>query len=265
MDRRRKFWGWGFRASSRRGGRGREPPRPGRATISASRPPRSSGPLASRTSRLPPSADRAARLARAHLRRPIRTSAPRTLRQGLPRRRPRLPGALRPPARRRRPPARRGRGRGACSTGARAPAPRRSRSAAARAWSAASSRASADRAGAVTIDLGALDRVLEVDARLARRADRGRRARPRARGPARARTGSRCATSRSRSSSRRSAAGSRRVRAATSRRSTRTSTISSSRSARHAARRLGDPPPPRLGRRARARTGCSSARRARSA
>ena len=61
---------------------------------------------------------------------------------------------------------------------------------------------------------------------LARRADRGRHLRPRARSAACARTGSRCAISRRASNIRRSAAGSRRAAAATSRRSTRTSTIS---------------------------------------
>ena len=55
----------------------------------------------------------------------------------------RFRGQLRPPARRRRLPRRRGRARGACWPGARTPAPRRSRSAAARASSAASSRWSA--------------------------------------------------------------------------------------------------------------------------
>ena len=152
------------------------------------------------------------------------------LRQGLPRPGARLPRPVRPPARPGRPPARRGRGRAPCSTGARTPGWRRSRTAAAPAWSAASSRAGDGYAGAVTLDLGALDRVLEVDT-----ASRAARIQAGALGPRSrtscARTASRCATSRSRSSSRRWAAGSPPAPAATSPPSTPTSTTSSSRSA----------------------------------
>ena len=81
---------------------------------------------------------------------------------------------------------------------------------------------------------------------LARGADPGRRPRPVARGPARASTGSPCATSRSRSSSRRSAAGSRPAPAATSRRSTPTSTTWSSRCARSPRPAPGRPAAARL-------------------
>ena len=66
---------------------------------------------------------------------------------------------------------------------------------------------------------------------LARRADRGRHLRPRARSAATPALRSRCATSRRASNIRRSAAGLRRAPAATSPRSIRTSTISSSRCA----------------------------------
>ena len=135
--------------------------------------------------------------------------------------------------RRRRVPARRARGRRAARLVRRARAPRRSRTAAARASSAASRRAVGDGyAGAVTIDLRRLDRVLEVDRDVARGADPGRRDRARRSRTSCASTASRCATSRSRSSSRRSAAGSPRARAVTSRRSTRTSTTWWSRSRR---------------------------------
>ena len=93
--------------------------------------------------------------------RALRARHPR-LRQGLPR-----PGAgparpLRQPARRGRLPAPTRPSSSACSNGAPRPARRRSPTAAAPAWSAESSRA-CEQPAAVTIDLGRLDRVLEVD------------------------------------------------------------------------------------------------------
>ena len=174
-----------------------------------------------------------ASLARALHRRPPRARLPRP-RQGLPRRGARLPrrrSTTRPtwsPVRATRPRSRRC--SRWCADGGRGRDPLRRRHQRRRRGRAAG-RATATR-GAVTIDLGALDRVLEVDPVSRRGADPGRRARPVARGPARASTGSPCATSRSRSSSRRSAAGSPPGPAATSRPSTPTSTTWSSRSGR---------------------------------
>ena len=114
--------------------------------------------------------------------------------------------------------AQRGRGRGACSTGAATRATRRSRTAAARASSAASSRGCPASIRASSRSTSARSTACSRSTR-----SRARRAsRPARSGPALedqlARTASRCATSRSRSSSRRSAAGSRRAPAATTRR-----------------------------------------------
>ena len=103
-------------------------------------------------------------------------------------------------------------------------------------------------AGAVTIDLRGLDRVLEVDLRLARRADPGRRDRAWPRGPAAPARPHAAALPAVVRASRRSAAGSRRAPAATSRRSTRTSTTWSSRSARSRRRRDREPAAARVGR-----------------
>ena len=123
-------------------------------------------------------------LARAHLRhRPLRARHA-LLRKGVSRHRPRASGAgstTRPTSSRA--PRDEARRRASCSPGARRRARRRSRSAAARAWSAASSRRRR-RVRAVSIDLGALDRVLEVDeVSRAARIQAGR-ARAGARGPA---------------------------------------------------------------------------------
>ena len=81
----------------------------------------------------------------------------------------------------------------------------------------------------VTIALDRLDRVLEIDEVLARRAHPGRACSGRRSSSSSSRAATRCATSRSRSASARSAAGSSPARAATTRRTTRTSTTSSSR------------------------------------
>ena len=105
-------------------------------------------------------------------RRPARARHPRA-RQGLPRRRPRLPRPDRQPARPRRLPARRGRASRRCSAWCAERERRRSPTAAAPASSAVSSRGIGDDyAGAVSVDLGALDRVLEVDRSRARRGSR---------------------------------------------------------------------------------------------
>ena len=102
--------------------------------------------------------------------------------------------------------------------------------------------------------------------RLARGADPGRGARPGARGPAARRTASRCATSRSRSSSRRSAAGSRPARAATTPRCyTHIDDLVESMRVVTPARRVESRAGCPARARGRARTGCSSARRACSA
>ena len=192
------------------------------------------------------------------LHRPARSRLAR-LRQGLPRRRARLPRPLRPPARRRRAPARRGRRRRAARLVRRAPAWRRSPTAAAPASSAASRRrsATATRARCRSTSAGstACSRSTE---RLARRTDPGRRDRPaHLEEQLRDARPRRCATSRSRSSSRRSAAGSRHARAATSRPLyTHIDDLVESIARRDAGGRDRDAPPARLGRRARARTGC---------
>ena len=102
----------------------------------------------------------------------------------------------------------------------------------------------------VSIDLKAMDRVLEVDSDVARGADPGGCHRAAAWRSSCASTASRCGTSRSRSSTRRWAAGSPRAPVATTRPSTRTSTISSSRSARSrraAGGRAGGCPAPGAG------------------
>ena len=159
MARRLKFWGWGYEDQQPTPSR-RSPRLPARAA------PRLPPADVERAGRLEESSCRRPaiqppRLARAHLLdRP--TSAPRT-----PTARPiatwsraseatstTRPTSSRSPATRRT--------SSACSTGARRRARRRSRSAAARAWSAASRRRR-DASRRVSIDLGALDRVLEVD------------------------------------------------------------------------------------------------------
>ena len=147
------------------------------------------------------------------------------LREVLPRHRARRARRVPASARSRRLPAQRGRRRRAARLVRERSASRRSPTAAARAWWAASKRAISAARGAISIDLGRLDRVLEIDRSRARRASRRASSAPRSRTSC-ARTGSRCATSRNRSSSRASAAGSSRARAATTRRSTRTSTSS---------------------------------------
>ena len=92
---------------------------------------------------------------------------------------------LLPAARPRRVPARRGRHRRAARLVQRRAASPRSPTAAARRSSAASSATSTTTyRGAVSIDLRALDQVLEIDRDVARGAHPGRRLRPRARGPA---------------------------------------------------------------------------------
>ena len=235
VTRRRKHWGWGYEdqqppARGGRGGRGGRAPAP-----RLRRRPRSSGRCRWRTSSCPRRGSSRPRSLARDLPQPTPTSAPRT-----PTASPtatssaRFRGPLRPPARRRRAPPRRGRGR------ARARLVRGAGAAAIPYGGGTSVVGGVEpprrRGRAVTIDLRALDRVLEVDRS---RAPRGSRPAPRARRSRSscASTASRCATSRSRSSTRRSAAGSRRARAATSPRSTRTSTTSSSRCAR--SRRAG--------------------------
>ena len=154
-------------------------------------------------------------------RRPRATLAPR---QGLPRPGPRLRRRLRRRARLDAGPrdeAEVGAVLDWCAGAGAAP----SRSAAARASSAASSRAHARARGGSPLDLGRLDRVLEVDA-----VSRAARIQAGARGPEPRRrsspaTASPSATSRSRTSSRPSAAGSPPAPAATTRPSTPTSTI----------------------------------------
>ena len=187
--------------------------------------------------------------------RPTTTTArAHALREGLPRRGARLPRPVRPPARRRRA-ARATRPRSSacsswCADAGVARDPLRRRHERGRRRGAARSTAR----GAVSLDLSALDALLEVDARVARGAHPGRRHRAAPGGRSSAAHGLRCATSRSRSSSRRSAAGSPRARAATSRPLyTHIDDLVESVRALTPGRRLGVAAAARLGRRAVAR------------
>ena len=138
--RRLKFWGWGYEDQQpppdelRQAGR-RDPRPPGLRAGRSRAPDRARGDRSARAQAVPAGRSRADLLVRG-------ARAPHPLvRQGLPRRRPRLPRPAGPPAGRGGAAARRARGGGRARRGAPTPAPRRSRSAAAPAWSAASSRA----------------------------------------------------------------------------------------------------------------------------